>query len=118
MLHTLTGALGSVDKTLIVINGSNINVVHNFVFLGSKISIMDDSEEVGRKMERTFGTFNKISSLLTCRQLAMKKRKILFDTCVTLVALYAAETWTLKESDKKYIEVYQRWTKNATKDYS
>ena len=73
----------------------------NFVFLGSQISIpLDDSEEVKRKMGQAFGAFNKISNLLTCRQLTMEKRKILIDSCVSLVALYAAETWTLKESDK------------------
>ena len=125
MLHKLIGALGSVgleintkktvllsnivNKTPIIINGSNISFVDNFVFLGSQISIpLDDSEEVKRKMGQAFGAFNKISNLLTCRQLTMKKRKLLFDSCVTPVALYAAETWTLKESDKRYIEVSQR----------
>lgn len=84
-----------------------INFEDNFVFFRLKISILlSDSEEVKRKMGHS--AFNKISSLLSCRLLTMKKRKILLDSCITPVALYAAETWTLKVLDQKYIEVCQR----------
>ena len=70
-------------------------------------------------MGQAFGAFNKNSNLLTCRQLTMKIRKILFDSvCGTPVALYATETWTLKESDKKYIKLCVKdGTKNARNHY-
>ena len=97
------------NKAPLMVNGSSLNFVDKFIFLGSQISIpLSDYDEIRRRMGQAFGAFNKVTSLLTCRLLPMAKRRQLFESYVTPVALYGAESWSLREAEKNYIEVCQR----------
>ena len=52
------------NKTPLTVNGSHLNFVNKFIFLGSQITIpLCDSDEIRRRMGQAFGAFNKIASV-------------------------------------------------------
>jgi hypothetical protein len=52
--------------------------------------------------------FNRKKTLCTGR-LDLNLRKKLVKCYIWGIALYGAETWTLREVDQKYVESFERW---------
>jgi hypothetical protein len=52
--------------------------------------------------------FNKKKTLFT-RKLDLELRKKLVKCYIWSIALYGAETWTLRELDQKYLESFEIW---------
>jgi len=53
-------------------------------------------------------TFNKKKNLFTST-LALNLRKKLVKCYIWNMALYGAETWTLRAADQKYLERFEMW---------
>ena len=53
-------------------------------------------------------TFNRKRSIF-CRSLEKELRKSLLKCFVWSVALYGAETWTLRRNEKKRLEAFEMW---------
>jgi hypothetical protein len=51
--------------------------------------------------------FNK-KTLFTCK-LDLELRKKLVKYYIWSIALYGAETWTLRKLDQKYLEIFEMW---------
>jgi hypothetical protein len=53
-------------------------------------------------------TFNKKKDLCTCK-LDLKLRKKLAKCYIWNIALYGAETWTLRRVGQKYLKSFEMW---------
>ena len=85
----------------IQILGKNIENIGKFEYLRSRI-ILDNnySEEIRRRIEKGAGTMASLRHLWNGTKLTMQNT-LRIVTCVFCVFLYASETWTLEETDKK-----------------
>jgi hypothetical protein len=52
--------------------------------------------------------FNKKKTLVTSK-LDLNLRKKLVSCYIWSIALYGAETWTLRKVDQKYVESFETW---------
>ena len=56
--------------------------------------------------------FNKKKNLFTSK-LDLNLRKKLVKCCVWSMALYGAETWTLRATDRKRLESFETWCSSS-----
>ncbi|KAJ4427758.1 hypothetical protein ANN_25411 [Periplaneta americana] len=86
-----------------------VEQVDNFKYLGCTISSnMSCSQEVKRRIAMAKEASNRKRRIF-CGPLEKELRKILVKCFVWSVALYGAETWTLRQSEEKRIETFEMW---------
>ena len=86
----------------IQIEGKNIENVDKFEYLGSLITWDNNcSEEIRRRIGKAAGAMASLKHIWNGKKLTLQNKLRILTTCVFSVLLYASETWTLKENDKK-----------------
>src|SRR6476661_4071843 len=93
----------------IVINGVVVEQVKQFRYLGSLITEEGTCvAEIKSRIAMAKDAFNKRRELLTNRLSKELKKKIVL-TLVWSVALYGAETWTLRKAERMKLEAFEMW---------
>ena len=64
--------------------------------------------EIKSRIAMAKAAFNKKKTLFTSK-LDLNLRKKLVKCCIWSMALYGAETWTLRAADQKYLESFEMW---------
>jgi len=106
MLSTPTHT--EIDQS-ITIGPYNIEVVKNFVYLGSEITSKNDvSAEVSRRIVMANRCLGGLRKLLRSKHLSRKTKIQLYHQLIQPVLLYGAETWSLKTTDEKSLLVFER----------
>ena len=106
----------------IQIGGKNVENVDKFEYLGSLITWDNNcSEEIRRRIGKAAGTMASLRHVWNGKKLTIQNKLRILTTCVFSVLLYASETWTLKETDKKKllafeIKCYRRILRISWKD--
>jgi hypothetical protein len=93
----------------IMIDQKQLENKEYFNYLGSIIT--NDARctrEIKSKIAMVKAAFNKKKSLFT-RKLDLNLSKKLVKCYIWSIALYGAETWTLRKADQKYLERYEMW---------
>jgi hypothetical protein len=111
----------NVDKTKVMKvsrNGGEINIsideqkveqVSKFKYLGAWITEDGRSEvEIRTRIGMAKDAFNKRKELLT-RGMSKEVKKKIVKTVIWSVALYSAETWSLRKEDIRRIEALEMW---------
>jgi hypothetical protein len=83
--------------------------VEEFTYLGSMIT--DDvrcTREITARIAMAKAAFNKKKTLFTSK-LVLELRKKLVKCYIWSIALYGAETWTLRKLDQNYLESFEMW---------
>jgi hypothetical protein len=83
--------------------------VEYFNYLGSMIT--NDARckrEIKSRIVIAKAAFNKKKTPFTCK-LDLNLRKKLVQCYIWSIALYGAETWTLRKVSQKYVESYEMW---------
>ena len=96
-------------KIDIRIKCESIEQVYSFKYFGCNISSnMNCCQEVKQRIAMAKETCNrKISIFCGCLEKELRKRLV---KCFVLsVALYGAETWTLRRNEQKRLETYEMW---------
>ena len=97
------------DKLKIYIDGQQVEHVSQFIYLGTLIS--EDgycAKEIWSRTVMAKRIFMEKISLFTDKMnLELKKR--IMKCLVWSVALYAAETWTLTQTDRRRLEAFEMW---------
>jgi hypothetical protein len=92
-----------------MIDQKQLENVKYFNYLSSMIT--NDARfacETKSRIARTKAAFNKKKTFSTCR-LNLNLRKKLVKCYIWSIALYGAETWTLRKVDQKYLESFEMW---------
>ena len=92
----------------IQVGDKNIENVDKFEYLGSLITWDNNcSEEIRRRIGKEAGTMASLKHIWNGKKLAIQNKIRILTTCVFGVLLYASETWTLKEIDKKKLLAFE-----------
>jgi hypothetical protein len=67
-----------------------------------------DNSHITSRIAMAKAAFNKKKTLLTSK-LDLNLRKKLVKCYILIIALYGAETWTLRKVDQKYLESSEMW---------
>ena len=86
----------------IKINGTNIQKVNSFVYLGQLINQPNiphnHNLEISRRIGAAWASFGKVNQLLTKKRVPMKVKHRYFQQCITPALLYGCESWTLTKA--------------------
>ena len=92
----------------IQIGGKNVENIDRFEYLGSLITWDNNcSEEIRRRIGKAAGTMASLRHIWNDKKPTMQNKLRILTTCVFSVLLYASETWTLKETDKKKMLAFE-----------
>jgi hypothetical protein len=92
----------------IMIDQKQLENVEYFNYLGSMIT--NDARctrEITSRIAMAKAAFNK--KTLFTNKLDLNLRKKLVKCYIWSIALYGAETWTLRKGDQKYLESFEMW---------
>ena len=99
----------------IMINQKQLENMESFKYLGS---ILTNDErctcEIKCRIAMAKAAFNKKRTLFTST-LDLELRKKLMKCYVWSIALYSAETWTLRTVDQKHLKSFEMWCWRRTK---
>ena len=91
------------------IEGESIEQVDSFKYLGCNISSnLNCCQEIKQGLAMAKEVFKRKISIF-CGLLEKELRKGLVKCIVWSVALYGAETWTLRRNEQKRLEAYEVW---------
>ena len=89
----------------IVINGTPVENVDNFVFLGS--CIPNTTDDIKRRIGLASSTFGRLKSSIWSRNDISNNLKIrLYNSLILPIAIYGSESWTLKTDDSNRLLVF------------
>ena len=82
------------------IDGETMEMVRNFIFLGSEITADSDcSHEIKRCLLLGRKALTNLESILTSRVIALQTKVHLVRAVVLPVVMYRCESWTIKKSE-------------------
>ena len=82
------------------IDGATIEIVTDFIFLGSKITADGDcSHEIKRHLLLGRKTMTNLDSILKSRDITLPTKVHMVKAMVFPVVMYACESWTIKKSE-------------------
>jgi Reverse transcriptase (RNA-dependent DNA polymerase)/Endonuclease-reverse transcriptase/Domain of unknown function (DUF6451) len=88
--------------------GNTIENVEKFEYLGSLITWDNNcSDEIKRQIGKATGALASLKHIWNSKKMKIENKLKILTTCVFSVLLYAAETWTLKEADKKKLLAFE-----------
>ena len=107
---TKTHVMAHGSKEKIVLGRNEIKQVERFKYLGSLVSIDGDSTpEICARLALAKNVTSQLIGLWKAKEISLKLKKQLVKSLVWSVALYGAESWSLKLSDMKKIESFELW---------
>ncbi len=90
--------MGKDTRADIRIAGENIELVDQFVYLGSLITRDNNcSLEISRRIGIASGVYGELSEIWKNAKISLQNKLKILDSCVMSTLLYACETWTLKK---------------------
>ena len=93
----------------VTIDGDELEVVDEFVYLGSLVtSDNDTSREIRRRIINGSRAYYGLHKHLRSNRLSPRTKCTLYKTLIRPVVLYGHETWTLLEEDLRALEVFER----------
>ena len=106
-----TKIMASSPITLWQIDGERMEIVTDFIFLGSKITADGDcSLEIkrhfllpGRKV------MTNLDSILKSRDITLLTKGCLVKAMVFSVVVYGCESWTIEKAERQRIDAFQLW---------
>ena len=97
-------ASGSI--TLWQIGGEKVEVVTNFLFLGSKITADSDrSHEIRRQL--LLG--RKVMTNLQCVEMLWLTKVCIVKAMAFPVVMYGCESWTISKAERQRINAFELW---------
>ena len=82
------------------INGETVEIVSNFIFLGSKITADGDcSHEIKRHLLLGRKVMTNLDSIFKTRDITFPTKVRLVKAMVFPVVMYGCETWTVKKAE-------------------
>ena len=93
------------------IDGNKIEIIENFIFLGSKINKDGTCEEdVRRRIMLGRTAMMDLSKIMKDRDITRRTKIRIIKAMVFPVATYGCESWTLRKKERKKIDAFELWT--------
>ena len=92
------------------IDGETVEMVRDFIFLGSKITADGDcSHEIKRRLLLGRKPMINLDSKLKSRDITLLTKVRLVKAKVFPVAMYGCESWTVKKDEHRRIDAFELW---------
>ena len=99
------------EALYIFIEGEKVEVVTNFLFLGSKIITDGDcSHEIRRRLLLSRKAMTNLDSVLKRRNVTLPTKVHIVKAVVFPVVTYVCESWTIKTTERQRIDAFQLWS--------
>ena len=99
-----------VPKARLLIDGSEVEQVKRFVYLGQLISEDGRSDnEIKKRIQMAKMAFLNMKRILTNQIISGRTRFRLLKCYIWSLFLYGAETWTTKKSTEAQIDAFEMW---------
>ena len=87
-----------------------VEVVTDFLFLGSKITADGDcSHEIRRRLLLGRKVMTNLDSVLKSRDITLPTKVHIVKTMVFPAVLYGCESWTVKKTECQRIDAFELW---------
>ncbi|KAF7247756.1 Collagen alpha-4(VI) chain [Varanus komodoensis] len=105
-----TKILASSPITFWQIDGEEMEVVTDFIFLGSKITTDGDcSQEIKRCLLLGRKAMANLDSILKSRDITLPTKVCIVKAMVFPVAMYGCESWTTGKAERRRIKAFELW---------
>ena len=92
------------------IGGETVEIVSDFIFLGSKITTDGDcSHEIKRHLLLGRKVMSNLESILKSRNITLPTKVCLVKAMVFPVVMYGFESWTVKKAEHGRIDAFELW---------
>ena len=92
------------------IDGETMEIVTDFIFLGSKITADDDCiHEIKRCLLLGRKAVTNLDSVLKSRDITLLTKVRLVKAMVFSVVTYGCESWTIKKAEHRRIDAFELW---------
>ena len=92
------------------IDGGTMEIMTDFIFLGSKITADDDSShEIKRLVLLGSKAMTNLDSISESRDITLLTKVHLFKAMVFPVVVYGCESWTIKKAKHRRIYAFELW---------
>ena len=92
------------------INGETVEIVSDFIFLGSQITADGDcSHEIKRRLLLGRKVMTNLDSTFKIRDITLPTKVLLFKAIVFLVVMYGYESWTVNKAECQRIDAFEVW---------
>ena len=106
----ITKIMASGPITSWQIEGETMEIVTDFIFLGSKITADGDcSHEIKRCLFLGRKAMTNLDSILKSRDIILTAKVCLAKAMVFPVVMYGCESWTIKKAECLRIDAFQLW---------
>ena len=90
--------------------GGKVEVVTDFLFLGSKITVDGDcSHEIKRHLLLGRKASTNLDSILKSRDITLPTKVRIVKATVFQVIMYKCESWTIKKGEHQRINAFELW---------
>ena len=92
------------------IDGETVEILADFIFLGSKITADGDcSHEIKRDLLLGRKIITKLDNILNSRDITLPTKVHLVNAMVFPVVMYRCESWTIKKAEHWRIDAFELW---------
>ena len=92
------------------IDGETVEIVADFIFLGSKITVDHDcSHEIKRHLLLGRKVMTNLDSILKSRDITLSTKVCLVKAMVFPVVMYGCEGWTIKKAEHQKVHAFELW---------
>ena len=92
------------------IEGEKMEVVTDFLFLGSKITVDGDcSHEIRRRLLLGRKAMTNLDRVLKSRDITLPTKVHIVKAMVFPVVMYGCESWTIKKAERQTIDAFKLW---------
>ena len=92
------------------IDGETMEIVTDFIFLGSKITADGDcSHEIKRPLLFGRKAMTNLDNILKSRDITVPTKVCLVKAMVFPVVMYGCESWTIKKAERRRIDAFELW---------
>ena len=92
------------------IDGETVEMVSDFIFLGSKITADGDcSHEIKRPLLLERKAMTNLDSIFKSKDITLPTKVCLVKAMVFPVVMYRCESWTIKKAERQRIDGFELW---------
>ena len=92
------------------IDGETMKTVTDFIFLGSKITVIGNcSYEIKRHLLLGRKVMTNLDSIFRSRDITLPTKVRLVKAMVFPVVMYGCESWTVKKAERRRIDAFELW---------
>ena len=90
--------------------GEKVEVMTDFLFLGSKVTADGDrSHEIRRRLLLVRKAMTHLDNVLKSRDIALLTKVPIVKAMVFPVVMYGYESWTVKKAERQRTDVFELW---------